>query len=170
MKKAFVILIVAMAATAMVSCKKDNTNNNDKPNYTELIVGNWDVQTCHHWLHDFTDETYADETFTPATDTNYRGYDAAEFYSDGTTRWHMSDLYVHDGMYTEPYRYFEWRITDDSLFVSTNWFEGNVSNYAIKELNKETLVIEEYTNNEHEMYHHHHLEQTHCYTFKRVQQ
>ena len=170
MKKAFVILIVAMAATAMVSCKKDNTNNNDKPDYKELVVGKWDVQTYHYWMHDFTMDTYEDATYTPATDTNYRGYDAAEFYSDGTTRWHMSDLYVHDGMYTEPYRHFEWRISGDSLFVSPNWLEGSVLKYAIKELNKETLVIEQYTNNGHPEYSHHHLEQTHCYTFKRVQQ
>jgi hypothetical protein len=80
----------------------------------------------------------------------------------------MSDLYVHDGMYTEPYRHFEWRISGDSLFVSTNWFEGSVLKYAIKELNNETLVIEQYTNNGHPEYSHHHWEQTHCYTFKRT--
>ena len=55
MKKAFVILIVALAAIAIVSCKKDNTNNNDKPNYNELVVGKWDVQTYHLWIHDLTD-------------------------------------------------------------------------------------------------------------------
>jgi hypothetical protein len=96
------------------------------------------------------------------------GYDAAEFYADGTTRWHMSDKYVHDGMFTDPYRHFEWRISGDSLFVSTNWFEGSVLKYAIKELNNETLVIEQYTNNGHSEYSHHHWEQTQCYTFKRT--
>ncbi len=156
MKKVFAIMIVAAFVTTMVSCNKDNQSKE------ELIVGKWDVQTYHCWLHDFTMDTYEDATYTPATDTNYRGYDAAEFYSDGTTRWHMSDLYVHDGMFTEPYRHFEWRISGDSLFVST------MAHYAIKELNKETLVIEEYMNNGHEEYSHHHLEQIHRYTFKRA--
>ena len=159
MKKVFAIMIVAAFVTTMVSCNKNNQSKE------ELIVGKWDVQTYHCWLHDFTMDTYEDATYTPATDTNYRGYDAAEFYSDGTT---LSDLYVHDGMYTEPYRHFEWRISGDSLFVSTNWSDGSVLKYAIKELNNETLVIEQYTNNGHSEYSHHHLEQTHCYTFKRT--
>ncbi|MBO6023779.1 MAG: hypothetical protein J6P83_02880 [Bacteroidales bacterium] len=162
MKKVLAMMIVAAFVTTMVSCNKNNQSKE------ELIVGKWDVQTYHCWLHDFTMDTYEDATYTPATDTNYRGYDAAEFYSDGTTRWHMSDLYVHDGMYTEPYRHFEWRNSGDSLFVSTNWFEGSVLKYAIKELNNETLVIEQYTNNGHPEYSHHHLEQTQCYTFKRT--
>ena len=163
MKKLLVIMTIAMSLTTLVSCNKNN------PSHKELVVGKWDVQTYHHWLHDINDDTYEDVTCTPATDPNYRGYDAAEFYADGTTRWHMSDLYVHDGMYNDPYRHFEWRINGDSLFISTNWVEDNVTKYAIKELNKETLIIEEYTNNKHPEYHHHHLEQTHCYTFKRVQ-
>ena len=164
MKKLFAIMIVAAFVTSMVSCNKDNQKNE------ELIIGKWDVQTYYNWEHDITCDSYIESTYTPATDTNYRGYDASEFYADGTTRWHMSDKYVHDGMFTEPYKYFEWRISGDSLFVSTNWFEGSVLKYAIKELNKETLVIEQYTNNGHPEYSHHHLEQTHCYTFKRVQQ
>ena len=155
-------MIVAALVTTMVSCNKNNQNNE------ELIIGKWDVMTYHSRLHDFTLGTDQDVTCTPATDTNYVGYDAAEFYADGTTRWHMSDKYVHDGMFTEPYRHFEWRISGDSLFVSTNWFEGSVLKYAIKELNNETLVIEQYTNNGHSEYSHHHWEQTQCYTFKRT--
>ena len=155
-------MIVAAFVTTMVSCNKNNPKNE------ELIVGKWDVQTYHSWVHDFTLDTHQDVTCTPATDTNYVGYDAAEFYADGTTRWHMSDKYVHDGMFTEPYKYFEWRITGDSLSVSTNWAEDDVARYAIKELNDETLVIEQYTNNEHSEYSHHHWEQTQCYTFKRT--
>ena len=80
MKKVFAIMIVAAFVTTMVSCNKNNQSKE------ELIVGKWDVQTYHCWLHDFTMDTYEDATYTPATDTNYRGYDAAEFYSDGTTR------------------------------------------------------------------------------------
>ena len=155
-------MIVAAFVTTMVSCNKNNQSKE------ELIVGKWDVMTYHGWFHDFTLDTSQDITCTPATDTNYVGYDAAEFYADGTTRWHMSDKYVHDGMFTDPYRHFEWRISGDSLFVSTNWFEGSVLKYAIKELNNETLVIEQYTNNGHPEYSHHHWEQTQCYTFKRT--
>ena len=155
-------MIVAAFVTTMVSCNKNNQSKE------ELIVGKWDVMTYHGWFHDFTLDTHQDVTCTPATDTNYVGYDAAEFYADGTTRWHMSDKYVHDGMYTEPYRHFEWRISGDSLFVSTNWSDGSVLKYAIKELNNETLVIEQYTNNGHSEYSHHHWEQTQCYTFKRT--
>ena len=155
-------MIVAAFVTTMVSCNKNNQSKE------ELIVGKWDVMTYHGWFHDFTLDTHQDVTCTPATDTNYVGYDAAEFYADGTTRWHMSDKYVHDGMYTDPYRHFEWRINGDSLFVSTNWFEGSVLKHAIKELNNETLVIEQYTNNGHPEYSHHHWEQTQCYTFKRT--
>ena len=155
-------MIVAAFVTTMVSCNKNNQSKE------ELIVGKWDVMTYHGWFHDITLDTSQDITCTPATDTNYVGYDAAEFYADGTTRWHMSDKYVHDGMFTDPYRHFEWRISGDSLFVSTNWFEGSVLKYAIKELNNETLVIEQYTNNGHPEYSHHHWEQTQCYTFKRT--
>ena len=162
MKKVLAMMIVAAFVTTMVSCNKNNPKNE------ELIVGKWDVQTYHSWVHDFTLDTHQDVTCTPATDPNYVGYDAAEFYADGTTRWHMSDKYVHDGMFTEPYKYFEWRINGDSLSVSTNWTENDVARYAIKELNNETLVIEQYTNNEHSEYSHHHWEQTQCYTFKRT--
>ena len=162
MKKVFAIMIVAAFVTTLVSCNKNNPKNE------ELIVGKWDVQTYHSWVHDFTLDTHQDVTCTPATDTNYVGYDAAEFYADGTTRWHMSDKYVHDGMFTDPYRLFEWRINGDSLSVSTNLEADDVARYAIKELNDETLVIEQYTNNEHLEYSHHHWEQTQCYTFKRI--
>ena len=162
MKKVFAIMIVAAFVTTMVSCNKNNPKNE------ELIVGKWDVQTYHSWVHDFTLDTHQDVTCTPATDPNYVGYDAAEFYADGTTRWHMSDKYVHDGMFTDPYRDFEWRINGDSLFVSTNLEADDVARYAIKELNNGTLVIEQYTNNEHSEYSHHHWEQTQCYTFKRT--
>ena len=155
-------MIVAAFVTSMVSCNKDNQKNE------ELIIGKWDVQTYYNWEHDITCDSYIESTYTPATDTNYRGYDASEFYADGTTRWHMSDKYVHDGMFTEPYKYFEWRINGDSLFVSTDWTTDDVARYAIKELDNETLVIEQYTNNGHSVYSHHHLEQTHCYTFKRT--
>ena len=131
--------------------------------YEKLIVGKWEVNTYYHWHHDFTDESLSyEETITPS-DTNYIGYDSMEFNTDGTTLWHMSDRYVHDGMFDNPYRTFTWQISDDTLMVNSEW------KYAIKELNNEKLVIEEYVNNGHEEYGHHHWEQIHRYTLNRAQ-
>lgn len=83
---------------------------------------------------------YSEESFT-LPDANYIGYDAIEFNADKTSRWHRSDLYVQQGMYDDPYATFNWQIVDDTLVVASEL------KYAIKELNKNDLVIEEYANN-----------------------
>lgn len=135
--------------------------------YADLIVGRWEVQSYYWWDHDITTETYAESTCSPS-DSIYIGYDSIEFNSDGNSRWHMNDKWVHDGMYDNPYKTFEWRISGDTLLVSPNWVEDNISKYTIKELNNTNLVIENYWNNGHEEYSHHHLEQIERYTLKRA--
>lgn len=44
-------------------------------------------------------------------------------------------------MYDDPYATFNWQIVDDTLIIASEL------KYAIKELNKNDLVIEEYANN-----------------------
>ena len=65
-------------------------------------------------------------------------------------------------MYDDPYATFNWQIVDDTLIIASEL------KYAIKELNKNDLVIEEYANNGGEEYSHHHWEQIHRYTLKRA--
>ena len=163
MKKSVILCAVVFALTAMTGC-----GDKEKPGYKDLIVGQWEVTTYYHWYHDFTDESLSEVTYT-LPDTTYQGYDAAMFNADGTTRWHMSDRWVSQGMYTDPYRNFEWRIDGDTLLVSPDWVADNISKYAIKKLDNTTLVIEKYLNNEHPEYSHHHWEQIHRYTFRRMQ-
>ena len=159
MKKTLMLSAVLLALAAMTSCG----NKND---YKELIVGKWEVKTSYHWYHDLTDESLSSEATYTLPDTNYIGYDSAEFHADGTMQWHMSDRYVSEGMFTDPYRNFDWLINGDSLFVYIGTIE-NGSKYAIKALDNKTLIIEEYTNNEHPEYSHHHWEQIHRYTLNR---
>lgn len=150
--------MVILGIVAITACKpKEKTS--DK----ELIVGKWEVKTYYHWYNDFTNESLSFEETATLPDTSYQGYDIIEFNSDGTTRWHMSDRYVQQGMYDNPYRTFNWQIRDDTLIVGQEW------KFAIKELNIEDLVIERHINNGHEEYSHHHWEQTHRYTLKRAQ-
>lgn len=156
MKNLSLIYTLLFAIVVMAACDPK------KPGNEELIVGKWEVETYYHWSHDFTAETYEEVTYLPS-DTDYIGYDSVEFNADGTSRWHMSDLYVCSGMFTDPYKHFSWIIDDDTLIISSQ------EKYAIKELNNENLVIEEYVNNGHEEYSHHHWEQIHRYTLKRVQ-
>ena len=124
-------------------------------------------KSYYHWYHDFTDESLSSERTYTLSDTNYIGYDSAEFNTTGTMRWHMNDRYVSSGMFSDPYINFEWRIKGDSLFVSPNWVADAIAKYAIKELNSEALVIEQYLDNEHPEYSYHHWEQIHRYTFSR---
>lgn len=152
------------ALIAMTAC-----GDKEKPGYKDLIAGKWAVKTYYYGCHDFTDESLSGEVTYTLPDTNYQGYDSAAFNANGTTRWHRSDRWVSQGMYSDPYSNFEWRIDGDSLFVPTNWVADNISKYAIKKLDGENLVIEEYLNNGHPDYSHHHLEQIHRYTFRRVQ-
>lgn len=165
MKKLFVISTLAaslIALAALTSCGgKDNSG------YKELIAGKWVVKSYYHWYHDFTDESLSNERTYTLSDTNYIGYDSAEFNTNGTMRWHMNDRYVSSGMFSDPYINYEWRIKGDSLFVSPNWVADNIAKYAIKELNSEALVIEQHLDNEHPEYSHHHWEQIHRYTFSR---
>jgi len=163
MKKTIMLCATLFALIAMTAC-----GDKEKPGYKDLIAGKWEVQTYYHWTHDLTAESLpVEETFI-LPDTMYQGYDSAVFNADGTTRWHMSDLWVSQGMFSYHYRDFEWRIKGDSLFVSPDWVADNILKYAIKKLDSENLVIEEYTNNGHADYSHHHLEQIHRYTFRRV--
>ena len=159
MKKLLTLSTVLLALAVMTACSKKND---------ERIVGKWEVKTYYYWNHDLTDESLSEEATITLPDTTYAGYDWVEFREGGTTRWHMSDRWVREGLHTDPYRDFEWRISGDSLLVSSNWVADNISRYAIKELDSKTLVIEQYTNNGHEEYSHHHREQIHRYTFKRV--
>ena len=157
MKNLNLICVLFISLIAMGACKPK-----EKTSYKELIVGKWEVKKYYTWYHDFTDESLSFEETTTLPDTSYQGYDMIEFNADGTSLWHMSDRYVQQGMFDNPYRTFNWQISDDSLIVHSEW------KYAIKELNTENLVIEEYVNNGHEEYGHHHWEQTHRYTLKRT--
>lgn len=158
MKKIAFIGMVILGIVAMIACDPQNV----KPSYEKQIVGKWEVKTYYHWYHDFTDEkTY--ETLITLPDTNYQGYDSIEFKTDGTSRWHMTDRYVQQGMHDDPYKTFNWQIIDDTLIISSEW------KFAIKELNNENLLIEQYMNNGHEEFGHHHLEQIHRYSLKRAQ-
>lgn len=151
--------MVILGIVAMIACEPKNV----EPDYEKKIVGKWEVKNYYHWYHDFTDESFSSEESFTLPDTSYQGYDSIEFKAYGSSRWHMSDRWVQQGMYDNPYRTFNWQIVDDTLIVN---FEGK---YAIKELNNENLVIEQYANNGHEEYGHHHWEQIHRYTLKRAQ-
>lgn len=158
MKNLNLICVLFISLIAMGACKPK-----EKTSYKELIVGKWEVKKYYTRYHDFTDESLSFEETTTLPDTSYQGYDMIMFNADGTSLWHMSDRYVQQGMFDNPYRTFYWQISEDSLIVQSEW------KYAIKELNTEDLVIEEYVNNGHEEYSHHHWEQTHRYTLKRAQ-
>jgi hypothetical protein len=156
--KKILLCTTLIALTAMTAC-----SNKDTFGYDELIVGKWEVSSYYHWCHDFTDESLSGDVTYTLPDTNYIGYDSVEFNADGTMRWHMNDLYVSQGMYSDPYRNFKWHVNGDSLFIE------NETSFEIKVLNSENLAIEYYTNNGHPEYSHHHLEQINRYTFKRTQ-
>ena len=157
MKNLNLICVLLISLIFMGACKPK-----EKTSYHELIVGKWEVKKYYTWYHDFTDESLSFEETTTLPDTSYQGYDMIEFNADETSLWHMSDRYVQQGMFDNPYRTFYWQISEDSLIVQSEW------KYAIKELNTEDLVIEEYVNNGHEEYGHHHWEQIHRYTLKRT--
>lgn len=153
-------MMVAIVAMAMVSCNKGS-------NYQEQIVGKWEVKTYHLWIHDLNDEdpwamgdSYSREETWNLPDTNYSGYDAAEFNADGTMRWHMTDRMVIEGGYADPYINANWYISGDSLMIDE-------TKYAIKEINDGSLVIEDYYRvNSYQS--HHGWERTNCYAFERV--
>lgn len=115
-----------------------------KPNYDELILGQWDVYTLHDVFNNLTDSIHHEKTYYPQTDSLYPGCDAAEFKSDGTVRLHMSAFYVAQNRTENPYRSYQWRIIGDTLYLSQDYNNSIVYPYAIQELNDETLVIEYY--------------------------
>lgn len=161
MKKT-IMLCAVLVALMMTACDPKEPSY-EELNYEELIVGKWEVQTYYHMHHDFTDESLSFEASYTLPDTTYMGYDSIVFNTDRTSHWHMTDLYVSSGLFTDPYKHFSWTIGDDTLIINSD------KKYAIKELNRENLVIEEYVNNGHEEYGHHHWEQIHRYTLKRAQ-
>ena len=140
----------------------DSNNEGDDP-----IVGKWYILSVRHEMTDHTAGTYDDRTIF-STNSNYIGYDTIDFDADGNSRWHMNDRYVSDGMFTDPYRYFNWYRTGDSLIVWKEFIENRMFAFEIKELSNSTLVVEEYYDKPEE-YSHHHIEGTDCYTLKRVQ-
>ena len=149
-----ILSLVAVAATTACS-----------PDSKELIVGNWDVQSVYSVVDDHTAGTHEEATRTPS-DANYVGYDEVEFNADGTSRWHMSARYYRDGMFDEPYKDFNWHLTGDSLFVYRDGAEDAWVGFGIKELDRNILVIESYSNNEYPRYNQHHIETTVRYTLK----
>ena len=157
MKNLNLICVLFISLIAMGACKPK-----EKTSYKELIVGKWEVKKYYTWYHDFTDESLSFEETTTLPDTSYQGYDMIMFNADGTSLWHMSDRYVQQGMFDNPYSTFNWQISEDTLIVQSEW------KYAIKELNTENLVIEKYVNNGHEEYGHHHWEQIHRYNLERI--
>lgn len=160
MKKTLLLCTALIVLTAMTACR-----NKDTFGYDELIVGKWEVTSFYHWSHDFTDESLSEEVTYTLPDSNYVGYDSTEFNTDGTMRWHRNDRYVEQGLFADPYVQANWHISGDTLFFG---YEDPMV-FTIKQLNSENLVIENYTNNGHPEYSHHHLEQIKRYTFKRAQ-
>lgn len=156
------IMLFAVLATLMMTACNPKESKDEELNYEGLIVGKWEVKTYYHMQHDFTADSSWEESYT-LPDTTYVGYDSIAFNADRTSDWHMTDLYVSSGMFTDPYKHFSWVISDDTLII------GSQLKFAIKELNCENLAIEAYENNGHEEYGHHHLEQIHRYTLKRAQ-
>ena len=159
MKKLFLFGALLCALGMFVACgDKDNSN---------LIVGKWDVQTYHFLQRDFYQDTswIRDEATFNLPDTSYIGYDAAEFFADGTMCWHMNDNYYgyYGHEYPEPYLTLRWWIEDDRLLLERGPDSlGHVKwDYKIKELDKKNLVIE--TTQDDYPYH----EYTEDYTFKR---
>lgn len=161
MKKT-IILCAVLAALLTTACDPKGPKD-EEPNYEGLIIGKWEVKTYYHLQHDFTDESLSFEASYTLPDTTYVGYDSIVFNTDRTSHWHMTDLYVSSGMFSDPYKHFSWTISDDTLIIESQ------TKYAIQELNSDNLVIEAYENNGHEEYGHHHLEQIHRYTLKRAQ-
>lgn len=159
MKKILIICATLIALVAMIAC-----TDKDSSNYKELIVGKWELTSYHNWFHNCTDEMGSYDIIYNLPDTNYLGYDSVEFTSDGTTQWHMNNLYLQGSLDSDPYKNFTWHISNDSLFVyPAQW------KFEIKELDTKALVIEQYFNNQHPLRPQEpRWEQRICYTFKRV--
>lgn len=161
MKRRIAPCAALLALVALTAC-----GDKDK-HYEELIVGKWEQQSCYTRYHDFTDESLSWEGYSYLPDSNFAGYDTIQFNANGTARYNLNDRWVRQGMFDYHHRDYEWRIVGDSLFVYTNTV-GDGMNYQIKQLDNETLVVEEYLNNYPPLYSQHHHEEKHTNTFKRI--
>lgn len=159
MKKLFFTIAALLGICMFVACAPDNEDK---------IVGKWVVTRYRSIVHDITSGTYEDVTYTE-TDTEYPGYDTVEFKADGTTLWHMNDYYVQSGLFSNPYREYDWLIRSDKLYIYSGTLENNRWDYSILELNRNKLYIEGSHDNYPPLYGHHYIEETRYYTFKRVQ-
>jgi len=86
------------------------------------------------WIRD--DEIYN------VSDTNYIGFDAAEFFADGIMRWHTNENY--QAFYGNESITLSWSINEAKLYIERGPDSlGHVEwEYEIKELNDRNLVIE----------------------------
>lgn len=163
MKKIFFIGAMVSLIGMMSACDPTCTC----PSNEELIVGQWSVVSHRHVTHDLFTGHYEDVTMTPA-DSSYVGYDEAEFFVDGTMRWHMNDRYFHNGMFDSPYREFKWLINGDSLHIFPDRLDNAWWNFEIKQINSTALVVEDHHFiNDPPLYGHHTMEITESYDFKR---
>ena len=140
MKKA--ILTLAVLCTLGMFCACDDKD------YSELIIGTWDVQT-YRFLHvDYYQDTswIRDDEIYNVSDTNYIGFDAAEFFDDGIMRWHLNEKYqaIYGNEFPDHYMTLRWSINDNILYIERGPDSlGHVTwEYEIKELNDQNLVIE----------------------------
>lgn len=136
MKKVFLTLAVLCGIGMLCAC--------DDKDYSELIIGTWDVQT-YSFLHvDYYQDTswIRDDEIYNVSDTNYIGFDAAEFFADGIMRWHTNEMY--QAFYGNESITLSWSINDNILYIERGSDSlGYVKwEYEIKELNDRNLVIE----------------------------
>lgn len=136
MKKVFLALAVLCGIGMLCAC--------DDKDYSELIIGTWDVQT-YSFLHvDYYQDTswIRDEEIYNVSDTNYIGFDAAEFFADGIMRWHTNENY--QAFYGNESITLSWSINEAKLYIERGPDSlGHVEwEYEIKELNDRNLVIE----------------------------
>ena len=163
MKKTLMVCAAMFTLATMTACGGKDIGGNE---YNELIVGHWDVTTYHLWVNDLYNgrswpDGYSQDVTYNLPDTSYSGYDAVEFNADGTMRWHMNDRMVSEGGYSDPYVNGNWTVRLDSLIT-------NDTRYGIKQLDSETLVIEDYYKVS-SYQNHHGWERINHYTFRRGQ-
>ena len=136
MKKAFLTLAVLCTLGMFCAC--------DDKDYSELIIGTWDVQTYRFLSVDYYQDTswiFDDEIYN-VSDTNYIGFDAAEFFADGIMRWHTNENY--QAFYGNESITLSWSINEAKLYTergpdSLGYYKLE---YEIKKLSDRDLVIE----------------------------
>ena len=140
MKKAFLTLAVLCTLGMFGAC--------DDKDYSELIICTWDVQTYRFLRVDYYQDTswIRDDEIYNVSDTNYIGFDAAEFFADGIMRWHLNEKYqaIYGNEFPDHYMTLRWSINDNILYIERGPDSlGHVKwEYEIKELNDRNLVIE----------------------------